>query len=597
MLPLPPELRAAGANHVWNEFRRQWRLPFAILTTNDSFSLRRSYSTSPRLLEHQPVRSSGHSKSIQIINHGTPSSLIHPESLDDTLEAHRSTNRASLVSETLPDVDDRKFGVFRPRIEPVVWDTSKFEERDAEQKRLEPVDGAGSKRRRRPYPWMQMSGKDYTGMSQQPRKEWAIPRWQATQSMHKPWLSHLEHVSLRDSHYVDDFLTQEILAFEKYMESTAAEKAAVEKAHSDVRQIIESIDPAIKVSVIGSRATGLAMPLSDIDISIQDTNPAPLKPAPPDPAGPTKDEKASRWSALKAAKREQTLDLLRSVKRKLNKKGGPKAAYRELCLIEARVPIVQARHNDTNLEIQIQSMMDNYYMTDSSSSTEFVKAYIAEFPTLRPLFFVLRQVLKMRGLGDPRNYGIGSYPLIMMIVAALKFSSSRFDLYDAGKQLLYFFDFYTKMNFQSTGIAVDPPELFRKQVPKSKRVDPQAALTGDEIANPLITESFLTIAGGRKYILSQNGRPYIMCLQDPANPFNNLGVQAVGIKHIQATFRTLGDMMKTNMGMFDKRNPYAPYSILEPCLAGNYENFMKRRTELQRTVKRPAKEPVVAQYL
>ncbi len=588
----PVELRAARVSQLWVELRRQWRLPFAILASNDSCRAAPSSATPPQLLKYRSPHRSSHSsvQSPRFTIKKEP--WVDPESLQATLEAHRDANRAPPIRKTERTVKSRRENA---RLAYALKQKKQQQKRDKSahaawrrQKELaeDPKGGLGTEDKNGLHD-RNTKLIDYEGTSQMPRDEWRLPRSSALLSERRPWLAHLEPVGT-GTQYVYEYLTAEIFAFEKYMEPTASERAAVEKALSDVRRSIESIDPAIKVSVIGSRSTGLAMPLSDIDLNIQQPS-APGTKANGE-CGPTPNSPKAR---------NKVLDLLGRVSHKLKKKGGPKAVFHNTAVIEAKVPIVSTQHIRTGLDVQIQCA------TDSFVSMELVKDYMQEYPTLRPLFLVLRQVLKMRGLGEPKSYGIGSYPLIIMIVATLKFNSSRFDRLDAARQLLYFFDFYSKIECRTTGISVDPPELFSKLSATSERISLSRGehairdVPIDEMASLEADKAHLDPDPERRKISPvKPQRPYLMCLQDPANPINDLGRQALAIKHVRATFATLTKKMKMSLELFDSPVNHSPsFSILDPCLAGNYERFEQRRNQLQAVGKTLTVKPVVAEYL
>lgn len=513
-----------------------------------------------------------------------------PESLSATLEAHRDANRAPPIRKTVHTVrggrEAARLVLALRKKKKKLKDKATHAARGREEELAQgPYGGLGTEHKKKPN-GINPDVVDYQAVSQKPKKEWELPKSVIPLQGKRPWMAHLDPVG-KSARSAYDYLTAEILAFERYMEPTASEKAAVEKAVIDVRRSIESVDPAIKTFVIGSRGTGLAMALSDIDLNIQHPNRMGIG---------AKGEPLLNYNAPRV--RKQVLDLLGQVKHSVRKRGGPKAAFDKTALIEAKVPLVTTLHNKTRLDVQIQCTNDSFV------SMELVKDYMQEYPTLRPLFLVLRQVLRMRGLGEPRNYGIGSYPLIIMIVAALKFCSSRFDRLDAGRQLLYFFDFYSKIECETTGISVEPPELFsklsaRNQTRLSSRQHLIRDIGIDDIATTGADETHIDPPIKRKKIeMVDPKRPYLMCLQDPANALNNLGKQAVAIKHVRATFATLTEKMKVSMELFNPSvNRDASFSILHPCLAANYDFFQKRRKRLQEAGRTLTASPVVAEYL
>jgi non-canonical poly(A) RNA polymerase PAPD5/7 len=517
-----------------------------------------------------------------MIPHREHDPRVYLDSLEGTLEAHRVANRPYLIREGLSnDVNEQDMGSSRPVLD------SKLPHDPTRKKQAStqgPFDNDGKPvNERKPRSRVL----EYTGIAQPPKNEWEDPKAASSRRERRPWLAHLKQ-SPPISEHVHHYLSAEILAFEKYMNSTRSEEAAADKALSDVRRVIEKIGSDIKISTIGSRSTGLAMPLSDIDVSIGHPRISLRKIA---------DPVERRGSPLRA--RKQAIDLLSIVRRRLKRKGGPNPHYTVPALVEAKVPIVRAQHHSTRLEIQIQCWDEGH------ASAEMVKMYMSEFPTLRPLYLVLRQVLKMRGLGEARRSGIGPYSLVMMIVATLRLSGSRFHRKDVARHLLYFLDFYTKIEFKGTGIAVDPPVLFpkRHRYNHSARTtfstaDLGAAGLSDAITTRQLEDHPDRSVHGRKQInLINKQRPYLMCLQDPADPFNDLGCHAAAIKHVQATFATLRLKIKSAMDLYESRTGGASFSLLEPLLAGNYRLFEKKRKRLQMLGEELMERPVASEHL
>jgi hypothetical protein len=585
---LPPELRLTAVSHAWNDLRLQWRLPFALLASSDS-SLSSTSCAPPRpLWRNVPPRRYNHAIAKQTAPLTKQDPRVFPDSLHDTLEAHRDANRATLIHRLLTKhVDSPPDGTSQPDLGPNVQNGSGNDGEDARQE-IDQGDARGSPTNSKIKPNSpKQFAADYEGRNQQPSKEWELPTWGAADYMKRPWLAYLENFR-KPADAAHEYLTAEILAFDDYMEPTISEKSAVEEALADVRRAVASLDPAIKVSVIGSRGTGVAMPLSDIDINLERPNHLHYK------------KPGQRLpSHYDLELRVEIIDLLRMLTKRLRKKGGPKKLFYESILIDAKVPIVHARHAQTDLEIQIQST------TNCLAGMQMVLAYVEEYPTLRPLFRVLRQVLKMRGLGEPKANGIGSYPLIMMIIATLKFSGARFDRRDAARQLLYFLDFYSTIDFKTFGIAVDPPELFSKLSTGPDRAqsimmaDDADGLLADELGTDQVDTTRVDASRGRARVSETfPTRPYLMSLQDPVNPHNNLGNSAAAIKHCQATFANLRQRIKISMDRFEPGGSVkGRASLLEPCLAGNYHDFYRKRMALQRAGKKATEPPQVAKYL
>jgi DNA polymerase sigma len=562
---LPPELRSAGANQTWNALKNQWRFPFAILADTSPCTSRRSISKIPRPSEKPWSRRYVHSEAKYASRYLRLEPHVFPESLPDTLEAHRTANRESLVH--------KQWGEFaypprqrtsRPELESSPKSKLTDEVRDETQIDLEDDTTPSDRKLVRRLLNAGSTVLDYAASSQSPKQEWEIQKGSTLpKTLRQPWLAYID-TSRSGSLDVYEHLTAEILGFERYVTPTGTEQAAAERAISDVRGTIASLDRTIKTTVIGSRATGLTMPLSDIDINIEVPEPLVRGPA---------HRKDTRYALL---------IFLASVKNKLKKKGGPKPLFRDSIVIRAKVPLIQLRHEQTGLVCQLQST------TDCFGSMELVKDYMHEFPTLKPLFLVLRQLLKMRGLGTPQSFGVGSYPLIMMIVAALKLSGSHYDRRDTGRHLLHFLDFYSEMDFRTKGISVNPPEFFRKRGHHETLPNPKIQKSPledegiDTQANRVPIEAVTVAKRAICYI--EKERPYLMCLQDPNNPSNDLGSKALAIKHVQATFIHIRRLMLSAMERYEqaRRGDPTTFSLLSPCVEGNYKSFEEQRKALHR---------------
>ena len=82
----------------------------------------------------------------------------------------------------------------------------------------------------------------------------------------------------------------------------------------------------------------------------------------------------------------------------------------------ASVPLIKLVDNLTTFTVDITLNIDT-----GLYSTSLVLAYLHTYPVLRPLTIVLKQFLKMRGLNDLYTGGLPSYTLILMIVSFLQF--------------------------------------------------------------------------------------------------------------------------------------------------------------------------------
>ena len=205
------------------------------------------------------------------------------------------------------------------------------------------------------------------------------------------------------------------------------EMVAVGSVLRDFKSIVNEFDPSASVHVVGSYSSGLATPTSalDLKISIPSFDMVPLSRGPS--PGRSDSRKASRKSfkVLKSA-------LSRS------------ESFNKIVLREGRLLILNTVHRKTGLEVQIQ------FTPTSPVSLQYIATYLSEFPTLRPLFILLRSALNIRGFNNTRRGkgGLGSYPIFIMIVYALNRAASELPRHNIAAQLLYILKLYSEADLR-----------------------------------------------------------------------------------------------------------------------------------------------------
>ena len=361
------------------------------------------------------------------------------------------------------------------------------------------------------------------------------------------------HLSIRSNHR-SLRLNDELKAYAKFMRLGPIEREAAEIFTGDVTSLVHKILPNSPVLPIGSYSTGLADRLSDFDfsISLPDLDKAPLERGP----SPTRPQACKiRAKAL--------LDTRSSLARSSQ-------FVPPVEMIYARVPIVKAIHRITRFRVELQVLGSH------QATREFTMAYLAEFPALRPLHIVFRSALHIRRLNIVHEGGLGSYSILMMIVNALKHASGRFAQDDLAGHFLHVLDFYCKADLYKYGFSPDPPRTFPKQ----------AKLSSDEkiarLRDPVLR--------GMDILLKANPRkPYLLCLQDPANPVNDLGSKAYGIKHVQKLFGAIREGLKINMAAWegdgDFQKAWQPHALLAELLGANYAALEEQRRQVEQWVK------------
>ena len=325
----------------------------------------------------------------------------------------------------------------------------------------------------------------------------------------------------------------------------------------DIRHISFDTLPSNPIYVHGSRSTGLAGPLSDIDFSLS----LPEFEKDPLARGPS----ATRPEAVRAGMR-----MLVALRGALEQH----QHFRAIEIIGARLPLLSAVDRRTGLKFQIQAL------APTLPAKEYTLYYLTEFPTLRPLFILLRSALQMRGLTRTITGGMGSYSLLMMIVTALKHSMGIFPRRDLSSQLLHVLNFYASADLYKNGYSVDPPRTFPK-VGKSLSAEEKEARAHD----PYLSGIDVLPKLSRK-------QPWLLCLQDPANPVNDLGSKAHQIKHIQAFFKEAGHRIRMRMREWEnldirERKGWGK-AVLDSLVQANYDTFEAGRRRLVKKV--PLKE-------
>lgn len=344
------------------------------------------------------------------------------------------------------------------------------------------------------------------------------------------------------------------------MRLSPQEEAASQLVISDVNSVLLN-EPDIKpLALLGSRSTGLATSTSNFDFAFTLPTSLPggriLRPSEVDISQAQSMDYYNKLKAIKALKKVD--NHFRSSNKFTNTDS----------VRHVRVPIIRSKHVATGLEVQIQTM------APYQAAREYTVAYLSEFPSLRPVYIILKYCLEVRDLKTDFEGGLGSYSIFMMIVTAMKHSSGKFAPEDIAGQLLHVLDFYGKADLYKVGFSADPPRIFEKLKERLSLEKRMARMADSQLS------------GIDKMRISNRRKPYLLCLQDPANDLNDVGKNAYAIKHIQATFNKATESIQAALGKKNEKSEDnakgGVWSCLDSLVRADYRYFEVRRSRVER---------------
>lgn len=411
--------------------------------------------------------------------------------------------------------------------------------------------------------WSDKDLKDYEGEARLLDMEWEIIG-EVPRHIRLPWISALE-IAGPSSERAQDRLSAEIQAAGAFLTPRKEEAEAAAKAQKELESHLQRTYPQLNLDLLGSRASGLAMPTSDLDLNI-------VLPSNPD-------------SDPYMAKKDEILQEVY----KILKWGDDAGSVVEIsyAALMARVPIFAGIHVKTGLEIQLQCADGAY------GSLETVKGLLAEHPNLRPLFKVLRHMIKLRGLGTGKGK-MTSYPLLNMIAVVLKQNPQECAPRHLGLNLLKFLDFWTEgIDLYSTGVTHLPSPYvpgpygpFHTTEHYFAREETAIDTISRVLHDPVGAKPALFDAKRDLFEIHQGKTDYRMILHDPANPRNDLGSGITQIKHVQATLIHLKQKLKQDMAEWDQvvraqgQMKVPSLSLLRSLLEADYTLYNLERKRL-----------------
>ncbi|ORX62176.1 Nucleotidyltransferase [Hesseltinella vesiculosa] len=242
-------------------------------------------------------------------------------------------------------------------------------------------------------------------------------------------------------------LTDEICQFEKFIAPLPQEHQNRDKLKKIITDLIHEVDPTCSVNAYGSHITGLALPSSDLDLTIV----------------------TSQVSTLGLLKRIRKL----AIKNRL-------CSFDDTMLIPgAKVKILALHLRSLQLDVDIS-------VNTEHPSTDQTVEWIQRYPPLKPLYLVLKHALLCTQLPNQTGFqamsskvgGLAGFSLVCLIVHFLQHQAVDMVEPDVGQLLLAFLDFYSKFEFDRKCLDMDPEhEPYRAKTKEDRHpiviVDPK----------------------------------------------------------------------------------------------------------------------------
>lgn len=341
-------------------------------------------------------------------------------------------------------------------------------------------------------------------------------------------------------------LETEIHRFVEYAQCSDVERVARNAVVQEVQATIAKYTShdGCGSEVFGSEVTGLAQAASDIDMrftSLDDPSAPPARLGPP-------------------------LKHLYNVM-----KDHP--SYMCVTFRYAAFPIINAQHRASALDLQIVSA------PPTTPQQQITQQYLRDLPHLRTLYTLLRAALGTRGLHDVFNGGTGAYGLFIMLAAALqrRLHAAPSSLPTLTDQLQHVLSFYKTLDTEKHGLTLTPhPKLFAKHDALTQ-VDTK---TTKQLVSAAFARKDAVRAGQWAIGQRRAFQPYLLCLQDPANPTNDLGKRGNAIKHVIETLEVLGRELARGIEKWDAGDRSAE-SLLLPLVVRCHEVDLERRRKLE----------------
>lgn len=495
------------------------------------------------------------------------SSGIVPESLQKTLEAHRASNRASLIrmvpsgpqegdghskAQLRSKVNPRLSGKLASPEAPVSKATSSRNSTTPTHRvsSTRPARFGSSKERERSGKWVY-------------QLRWGMGLVKGVPQQYQ-WLNHYPN-DVRQSDALAH-LDAEIRALESYLTPNQHEQDRVSLLTRSVGDALANVGPE-PPQVIGSWRTGLAVCHSGLDFVL---------PVPDVERSRSQGNRIRNPSASRPQNLEAYHGLLRVVGRTLRRT----KLFGKVNMPSTRSPILTANHIPTGLQVQFVCR------EGPPPLIEYIEDYLAEYPSIRPLYRTVRLLLDAHRLFGPLCSSLTSTALLMLVVAFSKMNHGRFQRPDSlGEQLLAFLQTYgTTVDLTKTGVAVDPPGWFNHETLQEQLDELRSSSSSieEELDIPAHLRGRRALINIKRNAANRLNVPTAehLCIQDPTNYMNDLGLSCTRTRDLQQVWMDAHERLRIAMGEWESVKPDRSTSVLSHGLQVSLDGFQRRRAHL-----------------
>ncbi|KAL8943996.1 MAG: hypothetical protein Q9216_000705 [Gyalolechia sp. 2 TL-2023] len=348
-------------------------------------------------------------------------------------------------------------------------------------------------------------------------KEW-IPRGNTNPT---PWLAD-DHRFTKNPGFR---LHKEICDFYQYVRPQSYEQIVREDLLQRLQLTVKERLPDCDLYCFGSFAAGMYLPNADMDLVVISST--------------------FRTSGRRVAC--QNIGTMHKFAHQLERTGLATSGSTEV-ISHAKVPIIKFIDQMTGIHVDVSFENETGLVANETFS-----AWKHQYPAMPILTTLIKQFLKMRGLAEVVNGGLGGFSITCLVTSLLQNlprvqSGEMAPEQNLGEILLEFLDLYgNQFDLARTGISMDPPSYYDKQV--VNRSD-----YGREVY--------------------QGNRGDRLAITDPNNRENDI---SGGSKNVSRIFKLFSDAHEE---IFKAMRSPSRISLLDWALGGDYRSFAVQRQRL-----------------